>query len=87
MRNRIYYTMAFKSTHSAVAAENYLSKIIEVTVMPTLRSISASCGISLRIEEADITRLVRILKDRPDIINSSALYRVEGGDVFPVEYE
>ena len=35
MRTCIYYTMAFKSTHYAVAAEKYLSGIINVSVMPT----------------------------------------------------
>ena len=86
MRTCIYYTIAFKSTHYAVAAEKYLSGIINVSVMPTLRSISASCGISLRIEEEDLEKLKDALKMRPDIAENSSLYKADGENVSPIEY-
>ena len=78
--------MAFKSTHYAVAAEKYLSGIINVSVMPTLRSISASSGISLRIEEEDLEKLKDALKMRPDIAENSSLYKADGENVSPIEY-
>ena len=49
-----YTLIAFDSTHDAIAASKLLSDIGAI-VMPTLREIRASCGISLRIahEAAD----------------------------------
>lgn len=52
MRAR-YQLLAFDSTHAAMAAERSLKTRLPVTVMPTLRQITAACGISLRIEDRD----------------------------------
>lgn len=43
-----YYLFTFESTHSAIKAQKLLSGLNAVT-MPTLREISASCGISLKV--------------------------------------
>ena len=87
MRTCIYYTMAFKSTHYAVAAEKYLSGIINVSVMPTLREhIRFLRNIPLRIEEEDLEKLKDALKMRPDIAENSSLYKADGENVSPIEY-
>lgn len=83
MRKDIYYTLAFDSTHSAVAAEKYLGGKIDVAVMPTLRKITASCGISLRIEECDFEKLKNLLEENEAVKNSCRIYFVENGEVFP----
>ncbi len=77
MRNDEYYLLAFNSTHAAVSAEKLLSAQLEVTIMPTLRKITASCGISLRIEDKDFEKLKAILSANT---LDCALYRVLNGE-------
>ena len=77
MRNDEYYLLAFNSTHAAVSAEKLLSAQLEVTVMPTLRKITASCGISLRREDKDFEKLKAILSANT---LDCALYRVLNGE-------
>lgn len=84
MRNEEYYTMAFNSTHEAVAAEKYLGGKMSVEVMPTLRKITASCGISLRIEKENFDELIKYLSENPSVQLSGTLYHVNGTEVSPV---
>ena len=81
MRNDSYYTLAFDSTHMAVAAEKYLSARIAVSVMPTPRKITASCGISLRVELEDGKRLKELLKANDELFRESHLYLVKNNEV------
>ena len=81
MRNDSYYTLAFDSTHMAVAAEKYLSARIAVSVMPTPRKITASCGISLRVELEDSQRLKELLKANDELFRESRLYLVKNNEV------
>ncbi len=81
MRNDSYYTLAFDSTHMAVAAEKYLSARIAVSVMPTPRKITASCGISLRIELENGERLKELLKANDELFRESHLYLVKNNEV------
>ena len=85
MRNDSYYTLAFDSTHMAVAAEKYLSARIAVSVMPTPRKITASCGISLRVELEDGQRLMEALESNCSLVTQSRLYMVKNGEGEPVE--
>lgn len=45
--------IAFDSYHFAIRAEQLLSVRMAVRVMPTLRCVSESCGMSLRLPVAD----------------------------------
>lgn len=81
MRNDSYYALAFDSTHMAVAAEKYLSSRIAVSVMPTPRKITASCGISLRVELEDGERLKELLKANDELFRESHLYLVKNNEV------
>ena len=81
MRNDSYYALAFDSTHMAVAAEKYLSARIAVSVMPTPRKITASCGISLRVELEDGQRLKELLKANDELFRESHLYLVKNNEV------
>lgn len=81
MRNDSYYALAFDSTHMAVAAEKYLSARIAVSVMPTPRKITASCGISLRIELENGERLMELLKANDELFRESHLYLVKNNEV------
>ena len=78
MRAR-YQLLAFDSTHAAMAAERSLKTRLPVTVMPTLRQITAACGISLRIEDRDSPALDGALKDGLVPPGAYRRYRVEDG--------
>lgn len=69
-----YCLLVFDSTHQAMATQKCLSHRIPTVTMPTLREISASCGISLRIapEDGDLAR--QLLPP-----GTFRLYRVEDG--------
>lgn len=85
MRNSNYYLLAFNSTHDAVAAEKYLLTRLNVTMMPTLRKITASCGISVRIEEADFDQLKEMLDLNAAAKKSCMPYHIKGEEVIPIE--
>ena len=53
--------LAFDSYHFAMQAEMLLEAAMRVRVMPTLRSVSESCGMSLRVAAADGTRAAALL--------------------------
>jgi hypothetical protein len=55
-----YLLIAFNSTHAAIEAQKLL-KELNPAVMPTLREISASCGISLRLEPDCAERATSLL--------------------------
>ncbi len=44
-----YYLITFSNTHAAIAAQKHLEGKLAFSTMPTLREISNSCGISLKI--------------------------------------
>jgi len=71
-----YWLFAFDSPHAAIAAQRLLSSCGAV-VMPTLRSITASCGMSLRLKNETIEEAKQIM--RASSIDSALyrLYRVE----------
>ena len=48
-----YLMISFENTHSAISTEKLLEGRFKVATMPTLRSVTQSCGISLRLPAAD----------------------------------
>ena len=56
------FVVSFNSTHHAMRSEKLLEKDFSIMVMPTPREISASCGISLRVNEDDIEAITEVLK-------------------------
>lgn len=71
-----YWLFAFDSPHAAIAAQRLLSNCSAV-VMPTLRSITASCGMSLRLQDEQIERAKGILRSSDIDPTLYRLYRVE----------
>ena len=51
MENRFLIT--FVSTHDAISAEKILSQSIKLTIRPTPRQITSSCGISIELQDLD----------------------------------
>lgn len=68
-----YYLAVFESMNQAVAAQRLL-RGLEPVVMPTLREISASCGMSLRIPADRAAAAMRLLCDSP--VENWRLYRI-----------
>ena len=71
-----YWLFAFDSPHAAISAQRLLSSCGAV-VMPTLRSITASCGMSLRLRDEVIDQAKQIMKASTIDPALYRLYRVE----------
>ena len=71
-----YWLFAFDSPHAAISAQRLLSGCGAV-VMPTLRSITASCGMSLRLRDTAIEEAKTILRASAIDPALYRLYRVE----------
>ena len=72
-----YWLFAFDSPHAAISAQRLLSGCGAV-VMPTLRNITASCGMSLRVKDGSIEEAKRIMRaSRLFPLLLYRLYRVE----------
>ena len=76
MTEQAYWLFAFDSPHAAIAAQKLLAECGAV-VMPTLRSITASCGMSLRLTDARIEEAKQIIRDSAIDPALYRLYRVE----------
>lgn len=74
-----YYLFAFESTHSAITSKKNLEKELELVMMPTLREITSSCGISLRIDPKDVERAKQLMEQSG--ITGYALYFVCGKEI------
>lgn len=57
-----YYLLTFDRSQSALSAERVLRPRVPVQVMPTLRQLSVSCGISLRVEREHYPALAAALR-------------------------
>jgi len=71
-----YWLFVFDSPHAAISAQRLLSGCGAV-VMPTLRSITASCGMSLRLRDETIEKAKGILRASSIDPALYRLYRVE----------
>lgn len=71
-----YWLFAFDSPHAAIAAQKLLAPC-GAAVMPTLRSITASCGMSLRLNDDQVERAIILLKESSLDPALYRLYRVE----------
>mgnify|MGYP002348265359 CR=1 FL=1 len=57
-----FYFVSFENTNSAMEAEDYLKEnSFNVTVIPTPREITQSCGISIRFNASGIETIKEIL--------------------------
>ncbi len=77
--------MVFDSTHAAIAAQRALEGLLPLRVVPTLRQIAASCGISLRVERAQGGALERALGRGVVPRSAYRLYEINGSELRTVE--
>ncbi|MGI6678781.1 MAG: DUF3343 domain-containing protein [Dehalobacterium sp.] len=75
--NKDFYVISFESTHYAIMTEKRLKERFPVTLIPTPRSITASCGLSLKIDADMVADTVQDLKS--DHLNERmmVLYKIE----------
>lgn len=60
-----YYLITFPNTHAAIAVQKYLEGKLFFQVMPTLREISNSCGISLKITSSPYDKIKDYMNQYP----------------------
>lgn len=77
--------LTFANTHAAMMAEGILKGLFEITIIPTLREISAGCGISISIKASDIENALKQLKTAKFDETRMDIYTVRhiGGKVCP----
>lgn len=73
-----YFLITFSSTHTAIAAQNYLKGKATFYVMPTLRQISSSCGISVKITSVPYEEIRRLMEQFPADEDMYRIYRIQG---------
>lgn len=73
-----YYLITFSNTHTAIAAQKYLEGNLTYQIMPTLREISNSCGISLKITSATGEEIMTCMKQYPIDKCMYKIYKVNG---------
>lgn len=61
-----YFLFTFESTHGAIATERLL-KDMHLTVMPVPRAISASCGISIKVEPDNFDAAICRFRSESDL--------------------
>lgn len=81
----IYYVITFANTHSAMITQSHLDSCAKVTIMPTLREISAGCGISIRFTPEELVSVRAGLKTCPLDSGMYQLYEIteKDGKIFP----
>lgn len=74
-----YYLFIFHSTHDAIASKQYLEQKIPIMIMPTLREISSSCGISIRVKEEQFEEAKNLMEKGR--IRRYKVYAIHGKEV------
>ena len=58
-----FILIAFDSTHLAIKVERMLKGAVDVEMIPTPRSITASCGLSIKAGREDLEHIKKTLND------------------------
>ena len=74
-----YYLYTFESTHGAIAADQLLQGSMRAVIMPVLREINASCGISVRVPAEDYEKSRQIMED--GMPGEFSLYHIDGREI------
>lgn len=74
-----YYLYTFESTHGAISSHKLLKEHMEAIIMPILREISASCGMSVKVSPEDLDESLRLMREEGD--SEFSLYHVCGKQV------
>ncbi len=62
--NDSYCVIAFGNTHMAIKVQKTLNeKGFSINMMPTLRAITAGCGLSIRFSSEDLTNIQKAVSE------------------------
>lgn len=67
--------IVFESTHKAIRTERLLLDQIKIDMIPTPREITASCGLTIQFEIADVAEAKALLENEEK--TGMSLYRYE----------
>lgn len=75
-----FYVVSFDSTHHAIKAEKLFKEHnLNIRMMPTPREITASCGLSIRFEAADLSEVESIIEKENLLVKGKyKMTRTEG---------
>ena len=73
----MFYLITFENTHTAIQTKKLLTGRMPIRTIPTLREISASCGISIRVEDGYLDALQNFLKTSDLNPKMYELYRIQ----------
>lgn len=89
MERQDFYVISFENTHSAMEAQKKLKDRYAITVIPTLREVSQSCGISVMLPEMGRDEAVSAAKSLEMEPGMYQLYYAQGDKahrtVVPIE--
>lgn len=71
-----YYLYTFESTHGAISSHKLLKEHMDAVIMPVLREITASCGMSVRVAPEDFSLSLKLMRESSD--TEFNLYHVTG---------
>jgi len=74
--NKEFYVIVFASTHQAIQTEKEMIDKVKVQMIPTLREISAHCGVSLKFQTDFLEEVKAYLQEHAK--DGMDLYHVEG---------
>lgn len=78
-----YYLITFESTHGAIASQKYLEKTMKIVIMPTLREISNSCGISIRVQPENYKEAAE--KMEKFTVKDYHIYSIQGKEIIKLK--
>ena len=73
----IFHVIAFDSTHYAMMAEKKLKTKFKIQMMPTPRGITASCGISLKVDGEQLEPILAEMDSWEIDPTMVGVYRIE----------
>ncbi len=78
-----YYLITFANTNTAMAAQKKLKGKLDFHIMPTLREISGSCGISIKIQPSSLEDAKRLIAELFPASSLYQFYHIAPGSITP----
>lgn len=78
-----YYLITFANTNTAMAAQKQLKGKLDFHIMPTLREISGSCGISVKIQPSSLEQAGALMKELFPASSLYQFYHITAGGITP----
>lgn len=80
-----YYLITFANTNTAMAAQKGLKGKLDFHIMPTLREISGSCGISIKIQPSAFEKARTLIQEQFPASSLYQFYHITSEAILPVD--